>query len=90
MSQKRKSASSSAVQMKNRSKTIGIEEKLRVRMRREKDERIFNICSNVWLAYSSVRTIRNTADRSKESATSGTKVFVYVAKLPQSYPNDPY
>jgi hypothetical protein len=66
MSQKRKSASPSAVQVKNRCKTIGIEEKLRVIMRREKGEQIFYICRNVRLAHSSLHAIRDTADNEKK------------------------
>jgi hypothetical protein len=56
-------------------------------MRRGKRERIYCICSNVRLSHSSAHTIRDTADRIKEGAKSGTKVFVCVARLPQSYPN---
>jgi hypothetical protein len=59
-------------------------------MRREKGEQIFYICSNVRLAHSSVHTIRDTADSVKESAKSGTKVFVCVARLPQSDLNELY
>jgi hypothetical protein len=51
MSEKSKSASPSAVQVKNRGKTIGNEEKLSVIMRREKGERMVYICRNVTLAY---------------------------------------
>jgi hypothetical protein len=42
------------------------------------------------LAHISVRTIHDNVDRIKESAKSGTKVFVFVARLPQSLPNKPY
>jgi hypothetical protein len=45
---------------------------------------------NVRLAHSSIHTIRDNADRIKESAKSGIKVFVCVARLPQSCPNEPY
>ena len=78
MSEKRKSASPSVIQVKNRRKTIGIEEKLDVISRLEKGERIVDIlvCRNVRLAYNSIPTIRDNADRIKESAKSGTKVFV--------------
>jgi hypothetical protein len=76
MSKKRKSASSSAIQVKNRRKTIGIEEKLLVIMQREKGKRIVDICCNVRPAHSSIHTIHDNADRIKESAKSGTKVFV--------------
>jgi hypothetical protein len=44
MSEKLKSVSPSAMQVKNREKTIGIEEKLSVIMLREKGERIIDIC----------------------------------------------
>jgi hypothetical protein len=76
MSEKHKSASPSAIQVKNRRKTLGSEEKLRVIMRREKGERIIDICHNVTLADGIVRKIRDNAHRTKESAQSGTKVFV--------------
>jgi hypothetical protein len=76
MSEKRKSSSPSAIQVKNRRKTIGVEEKLRAIMRRERGERIVDICHNVKLANSSVHTIRGNDDRVKGSAKSGIKVFV--------------
>jgi hypothetical protein len=44
----------------------------------------------VRLAHSSVHAIRDNAGRIKESAKSGTKAFVCVARLPESYPNEPY
>jgi hypothetical protein len=59
-------------------------------MLRENGERTVDICRNVWLAHSSVHKNRDNADRIKESAKSGTKVFVCAARLPQSYPNEPY
>jgi hypothetical protein len=34
--------------------------------------------------------IHDNADRIKESANSETKVFVCVARLPKSNPNEPY
>jgi IS30 family transposase len=76
--------------VKNQQKTIGIEEKLHVISRLEKGEWIVDICRNVRLAHSSIHTIRDNADRIKESAKSGTKVFVCLARLSQSYPNEPY
>jgi hypothetical protein len=85
MSEKRESASPSAIQVQNRRKTIGIEGKLHVINRLERGERIVDICRNVRLAHSSVHTICDNADRSKESAKSGNEVFVCVARLPQSY-----
>jgi hypothetical protein len=90
MSEKRKSASPSAIQVKNRRKTIGIEEKLHVISQLEKGERIVDICRYVRLAHSSIHTIRDNADRIKESAKLGTKVFVCIVRLQQSYPNGPY
>jgi hypothetical protein len=90
MSGKRKSASPTAIKVKNQQKTIGIEEKLHVISQLENSEQIVDICHNVRLTHSSVHTIRDNADRIKESATSGTKVFVCVAKLLQSYPNKLY
>jgi hypothetical protein len=89
MNEKCKSASRSAIQVKNRRKTINVEDKLHVISRLEKGERIVDVFHNVKLAHSSVHTIRDNADRIKESAKSGTKVFVCVARLPQSYQNEP-
>ena len=67
---------------------MGVEVKLHVISRLQKAERIVDTCCNVRLAHSSVHTIRDNADRIKESAKSGTKVFVCLARLPQSYPNE--
>jgi hypothetical protein len=44
MSDKRKSASPSAIQVKNQRKIIGVEEKLDIIIRRKKGERIVYIC----------------------------------------------
>jgi hypothetical protein len=88
MHEKCKSASPSAVQVKNRQKTIGTEEKLHIISQLEKGERIADICRNVRLAHSSIHTFHDYTDRIKESAKSGTSVCV--ARLPQSYPNEPY
>jgi hypothetical protein len=76
MSEKRKSALPSAIQVKNGRKTNGSEETLHVISRREKGERIVDICSNVTFAHGIVHKIRDNADRIKESAQPGTKVFV--------------
>jgi hypothetical protein len=70
MSEKRKSASPSATQVKKRRKTISIEQKLHVICRREKGERIVDTCRNVRLAYSTGHTIRDNADKAKESSKS--------------------
>jgi hypothetical protein len=90
MSEKRRSASPIAIQVKNRRKTIGIEEELHVISWLGKGERIVDTCRNVRLAISSVHTVCHNADRIKESAKSGTKVFVCVARLPQTYRNEPF
>jgi hypothetical protein len=76
--------------MKNWQKTIGIEEKIDEISWLVKGERIVDICHNVRLANSSIYTIHDNADRIKGNAKSGAKVFVCVASLPQSYPNEPY
>jgi hypothetical protein len=68
MSEKSKSTSPSAVPVKNWWKTIGIKEELDVISRLEKGERIVHIMCNVGLPYSSVFTIRENADRIKDSA----------------------
>ena len=76
-SDKHKSTSPSAVQVKNWWKTINIKEKLDIISRLEKGGQIYYMCHNVWYAHISVHTIRDNADRIAESAKSGTKVFVY-------------
>jgi hypothetical protein len=68
MSEKRKSASSSAIQVKNWQKVIGSEEKLDIISRLEKGERIVDIQRNVRLAHSSIPTICDNGDRITESA----------------------
>jgi hypothetical protein len=62
--------------VKNRGKAIGTEKKLRVIMRSEKVEGLVDICRNATLADVIVHTIRDNADRIKESAQRGTEVFV--------------
>jgi hypothetical protein len=55
-------------------------------MQCEKGEQIVDTCSNVTLAHGILHKIRYNADIFKESAQSGTKVFVCVARLPQYNP----
>jgi hypothetical protein len=90
MNEKCKSASLSAIQVKNRRKTIGIEEKLHVISRHKKYELNVDLCCNVRLTHSSVCTIRDNGDRIKESDRSRNKAFVCVARLPWPYLNEPY
>ena len=73
MSEKHKLTSSSAVQVKIRQKTIGIEEKLDVISQLDRGEQIVDKCYNVRLTHSSICAICDNADRIKESAKSGTK-----------------
>jgi len=68
MSEKRISTSPSAIRVEYRRKTIHIEEKLHTLSRLEKGERIVDVCHNVRLSDSSVRTIRDIVDRFMESA----------------------
>jgi len=68
MSEKHKSASPSAIQVKNRQKAISSEEKLDTIHRLEKSERIADIQRNVKLAHSSIPTICDNVDRITESA----------------------
>jgi hypothetical protein len=89
-SEKCKSTSPSAIQVKNQRKTNGIDEKTDVISQLEKGEQILDIRRNVRLAHSSVHTICDNADRIKGSAKSGNKVLVCVARLPQSYRKEPY
>jgi hypothetical protein len=68
MSERRKSASPSAIQVKNPRKRLRIEEKLDVIRRLEKGERTVDIWLNVIFAHISVRTIRDNVARVTESA----------------------
>jgi hypothetical protein len=63
-----KSASPSAIQVKNQQKTVNTEEKLDIICQVEKGEQIVDVSRNVRFAYSRVRTIRDNADRIPESA----------------------
>jgi hypothetical protein len=75
MHEKHKSASPSAVQVKNQQKTNSTDEKLHTSWL-GKSEGIVDIRPNVWVTHSSVHTIRNKPDKIKETAKAGTKVFV--------------
>jgi hypothetical protein len=90
MSEKRKSTLPSAIQVKNWQKMIKTEEKLHAISQLEKGERIVDLCYNVRHTHCSVHTICDNADRIRESAKSGTKLFICVARLPQSYQNETY
>jgi len=62
--------------VKNRRKTFGIEEKLDVISWLEKCERGVDIWRHVRLVHIGVRTIRDNADRIKESIQTATEVNV--------------
>jgi hypothetical protein len=62
ISDKHKSASPCAIQVKNQQKTISTGEKLVVLSRCERGERFVDICHNVRLAHSSIRTICDNVD----------------------------
>jgi hypothetical protein len=66
----------STVQVKSWQKAIGIEEQSNVISWLQEGEWIDDIYHIVRLTHSSVCMIRDNADRIKESAKSGTKVFV--------------
>jgi len=66
MSEKHKSASPSAIQLKNQQKTIGNKQKSDVIIGLEKGEGNVDICHNV--RHSTICTIRDNADRITESA----------------------
>jgi len=76
MSEKRKSTSPSATQVKSRRKTISSEKKCDVISRLEKDVWIVEMCRNVRHAHISLPTVLDNADRITESAKSGTKSFL--------------
>jgi hypothetical protein len=90
MRKQRKSASPSAIQVKNRRKTVSIGDKFHVINRPEKDERIVDKCRDVRPDHSSVHTNRNSADMIIESAKSGTKVFDCIARQPHFCRSEPY
>ena len=73
MSERCKSTSQSAIQVKNWQRIISTEEKLYIYMLTWK--KLTNCC-NVWFVHSSVHTILDNVDRIIESAKPGTKVFV--------------
>jgi hypothetical protein len=79
MSEKCTSILPTAIQVKNQWETINIEEKLDI-SQSERDEQIVDICCNVRLAYRSVRTILDNADRIKDFSKSGTKVLCWNSK----------
>jgi hypothetical protein len=79
-----------AIQMHNWQRTSSTEEKLDTKSQHEKGDQTVDICHNIRLAHGSICTICDNADRIKESAKSGTEVFVCVATLPQSYRNEWY
>jgi hypothetical protein len=68
MNKKCKSTSSSAIQVKNRWKTISNEENLNIICQLEKGEWIVDTCLNVRIAHISIHTICDNADRITESA----------------------
>ena len=76
MCKRHKSTSRSAIEVKNRRKTISVEEQIDVICRIERGELYVDVGRNVSFAYISVSTIRNNADGVTESTKSGTKVLV--------------
>ena len=75
MSDKHKSTSPTAIQVKNKRTIISTEEKLDVSWL-EKGERNVDICHNVRLIHSRMCKIYDNSDRIKGSAKSGNKAFV--------------
>ena len=73
MSEKHKSTSPNAIQVKNRWKTISIEEKLDVISQLEKGEQTVDICYNVRFTPTCICTVHDNADRITESDKLGTK-----------------
>jgi len=69
MNEKRKSTSPSAIQVKRCQKTVSIEELLEAISWLEKGDTSHNV-------HSCTCTIRDNADRIKDSANSRTKMFV--------------
>jgi hypothetical protein len=76
ISERHKSTTPSAIQVKNRQNSITIQQKLDVINHLQTGERIVAICCNVIFAHASIHTIHDIADINTEHAKSGTKVFV--------------
>jgi hypothetical protein len=76
MREERKSAPPNAVHLKNRRKTVSIEEKLDVASRLDKAERIVDTYCNVRFAHKCVRTVRDNANRTAENAKLGPEVLL--------------
>jgi len=74
MSEKCKSTLPSAIQVKNRRKTISIKEKLDIISWLEKGEKVFVVYHNV--VHGSVCIICDSADRITGSGKARTRVFV--------------
>jgi hypothetical protein len=70
--------------VKNQRETIRTEEKLDIKSQLEKGKQIADVRCNARFTRSSADKVCDNADRIKESATSGNKMFVCVARLPQS------
>jgi len=87
MSEKRKSTSPSAIQVKNRPSTISIAAKLDVINHLKKGDRTFHIRYNIRFARISQRIFCDNGDIITEVAKSA---LVCVAWLPQSYRNASY
>ena len=68
MSEKCKSTSPSAMQLKNQCKTSNIEEKIDVISQLEKGEQTFGICHYVRYGHISVHVIHGNANRNTEGA----------------------
>jgi hypothetical protein len=76
MSEKRKSTSLSAIQVKERRKSDSIEEKLDVICRLQKGERIVDVCRNVRLAHSNKHTVGDNGYRITECANCLENIHV--------------
>jgi hypothetical protein len=88
LSEKCKSTSLHAVQMKNWWQTTSTEEKLDTQSHFEKGDQIVDICHTVRLAVGSIFTICDNADRITESAKSGTEVLyrnIYILYIQHIY-----
>ena len=76
MSEKCKSTSPSAIQVKNQQKTINIEEKSAVISQLKKGEWIVGIWHSIRFAHISIHTLSENAVWLTENAKSGPKGFV--------------
>jgi len=88
MSEKHKSPSSIEIQVKNQQRSFSIEEKLNISYLKKVNKSLTYVIMSDSLIVAHIQLVN--ADSIKESAKSGTKVFVFVVRLPHSCQKEQY